>query len=142
MAFSVNEQQITWSAASSISLNSTSRFNSDAVTLNAGDLHGSISLYADNSGTPASGDVVDVYIKWSNGDILGDTGNDYDTDEHATWIGRLDTFSTNTPGEDPAQMTVPVVWAGKTAFKLVAVAAQGGTRAITFRARMNAHRWA
>jgi hypothetical protein len=140
MASSVNETGITWSAAASISLNSTSRFDSDAVTLNAEDWDASIQLSADNSGTPASGDVVDVYVIWTNGDILGDSGDDYDTAEHGELLRRLDTFGTNTPGEDPARCTVPLAVSGKKGFKLSAVAAQGGTRAITFRARLVTHR--
>ena len=141
MAFSTNEAQITWSAAEYVSLSTASRVDSDAVALNVGDLHGSISLSADNASSPASGDTVDVYIKWTNGDLLGDTGNDYDTDEHAQFLCRLDTYTTNTPGEDPARTTVPLVLAGKTGFKLSVVAAQGASRAIAFRARLNAHRW-
>jgi hypothetical protein len=140
MASSVNETGITWSAAASISLNSTSRFDSDAVTLNVEDWDASLQVSADNSGTPASGDVVDVYVLWTNGDILGDSGDDYDTAEHAEFLCRLDTFSTNTPGEDPARRTVPLSVSGKKAFKVSAVAAQGGTRAVTFRARLVTHR--
>lgn len=142
MALSINEAQITWSSASSVSLSTNSRVDSDAVSNNAGDLNGSISISADNSGTPASGDVVDVYIKWTSGDVLGDSGDDYDTDEHAQFLCRLDTYATNTPGEDPARATVPLTLAGKKGFKLSVVAAQGATRAITFRARMVAQRWA
>lgn len=140
MASTINESQITWSAASSVSLNSTSRFDSDAVTLNVEDWDASVELSADNSGTPAAGDTVDVYVKWSNGDILGDTGDDFDTDEHAEFLTRLDTYSTNTPGEDPARRTVPLMVSGKKAFKLSVVANQGGTRAVTFRARLATHR--
>ena len=134
MASSINETQVTWSSASTISLNSTSRFNSDTVTLNIEDWDGSIQLLADNSGTPASGDVVDVYIKWSN------DGTNFDTDEHAEFVTRLDTYATNTPGEDPAGRTVPIDVSGKKAFKVSAVAAQGGTRAITFSAYLVTHR--
>lgn len=140
MASTINETGITWSAAASISLNSTSRFDSDAVTLNVEDWDASLQVSADNSGTPASGDVVDVYVLWTNGDILGDSGDDYDTSEHAEFLCRLDTFATNTPGEDPARKTVPLQVSGKKALKVSAVAAQGGTRAVTFRARLVTHR--
>lgn len=140
MASSINESQITWSAASSVSLSTNSRVDSDAVALNIEDWDGSVQLSADNSGTPASGDVVDVYVKWTNGDILGDSGDDYDTDEHAEFLCRLDTYATNTPGEDPVRKTVPLWVSGKKGFKLSVVAAQGASRAVTFRARLVTHR--
>lgn len=135
MAGSINETQVAWSTASSISLSTTSAFTSDAVAINAEDDSGSVQVSADNAGTPSSGDVVDVYVAWSNGDVLGDSGDDFDTTEHAEWLGRLDTYATNTPGEDPARKTIPLRVRGKKAFKIIAVAAQGATRAITFRAR-------
>lgn len=140
MAASINEAQITWSSASSVSLSTNSRVDSDAVSLSADDWDGSVQVSADNSGTPASGDVVDVYVKWTNGDVLGDSGDDYDTDEHAEFLGRLDTVAANTPGEDPARQTIPLRVSGKKGFKLSVVAAQGASRAVTFRARLVTHR--
>lgn len=135
MAGSINESQVLWSTASSISLSTTSAFTSDATAINIEDDSGSVQMSADNAGTPTSGDVVDVYVAWSNGDVLGDSGDDFDTTEHAEWIGRLDTYASNTPGEDPARKTVPLRVRGKKAFKIIAIAAQGASRAITFRAR-------
>lgn len=140
MASSINEAQITWSSASSVTLNSNSRVDADAVTLNVEDWDGSVQLSADNNSSASSGDVVDVYVKWSNGDVLGDSGDDFDTDEHAEFLCRLDTYATNTPGEDPVRKTVPLWVSGKKAFKLSVVAAQGATRAITVRARLVTHR--
>ena len=134
MASVYADSGITWSAAGTVSLNSTARFDSDAVTLNVEDWDCSIHLKADNSGTPASGDVVDVYVKWSL------DGTNFDTNEFAEYIGRLDTVAANTPGEDPCEMTLPLMASGKKAFKLSVVAAQGATRAITFSARFGAHR--
>lgn len=140
MASTKTETQITWSAANSVSLNSASRFDSDAVTLNVEDYSATLQIYADNSGTPASGDVVNVYVKYTNGDILGDSGDDYDSSEHATFVGRLDTYGANTPGEDPAMRTVEIPVAGRKGMKVSAEAPQGATRAITFRARLVTHR--
>lgn len=140
MASSINETGITWSSAASVSLNTNNRVDADAVTLNVEDWDGSIQVSADNGTTPGSGDVVDVYVKWTNGDVLGDSGDDYDTDEHAEFLCRLDTYATNTPGEDPVRKTVPLGVSGKKGFKLSVVAAQGATRAITFRARLVTHR--
>jgi len=135
MAGSINESQVLWSTASSISLSTTSAFTSDAVAINADDAGGSVQVSADNAGTPSLGDVVDVYVTWSNGDILGNSGDDFDTTEHAEWLCRLDTYGINTPGENPVRKTIPLRVYGKKAFKIIAVAAQGATRAITFRAR-------
>lgn len=140
MASSINETQITFSSASSVSLTTNARVDSDAVTLNIEDWDGSVQLSADNAGTPASGDTVDVYVKWSNGDVLGDTGDDFDTDEHAQFVCRLDTYATNTPGEDPARATITLSVSGKKAFKLSVVANQGAARNVTFRARFVSHR--
>lgn len=140
MASTINETQVTWSAASSVSLNTNNRVDSDAIALHIEDWDGSLQVSADNSGTPASGDTVDVYVKWSNGDVLGDAGDDYDTDEHAEFVCRLDTYPTNTPGEDPARKTVDIDVSGKKGAKVSVVAAQGATRAITIRARLVTHR--
>lgn len=134
------ETQIQWSAADLVTLNTNNRVDSDAVALNVEDWRGAVQISADNAGTPASGDVVDVYVKWTAGDVLGDTGADYDTDEHAEWLCRLDTYPSNTPGEDPARKTVPLAVAGKTGLKLSVVAAQGATRSVVLRARLVTHR--
>ena len=135
MAGSINEAQVLWSTASSISLSTNSAFTSDAVAINAEDDSGSVQISVDNSGTPASGDVIDIFVAWSNGDVLGDSADDFDTTEHAEWLYRLDTYSTNTRGEDPARKTIPLRVRGKKAFKIIAQAAQGATRAVTLRAR-------
>lgn len=140
MASSINETQVLWSTAASVTLSTNNRTDSDAVTLNVEDWDAAMQISADNAGTPASGDTVDVYVKWSNGDVLGDSGDDFDTDEHAEWLCRLDTYPTNTPGEDPARKTVQLMVSGKKAFKLSAVAAQGATRNVVLRARLVTHR--
>lgn len=140
MAASINETQVTWSSASSITLSSATRTDSDAFTINENDIAGSIQISADTSGTPASGDVLDVYVKWSTGDILGDTGNDYDTSEHAQFLCRLDTYATNTPGEDPARKTVPLAVLGKKACIISVEAPQAATRNVVVRARIVTNR--
>lgn len=140
MASSINEAQITWSASSSITVSSATMQVSDAVTLNVEDWDGSISVSADNQGTPASGDTCDVYVLWSNGDLLGDTGNDYDTVEHAQFIGRVDTYTANTPGEDPARRTWQLDLSGKTALKIGVICSNAATRNVVVRARLNTHR--
>lgn len=141
MASSVNENAITWSSGSASSTVSSSTVVwSDALTLNAEDWDGSLSVNADNAGTPASGDICDVYVAWSNGDILGDTGDDFDTTEHAEYVGRLDTYSTNTPGEDPARRTWDIKVSGKKAMKVGVSCPQAASRNIVVRARVGTHR--
>lgn len=131
-----NDAAIQWSASSTKSLNTTGRFDSDAVSIHADAVQASLQVKVDNSGTPASNDVVDVWIKWSA------DGTEYDTDEHAMYLGRLDTVAANDPGEDPATRTFTLNVSGKQSFKLTSRAFQGGTRAITISAIYNEHRMA
>lgn len=140
MASSKVETQIQWSAADSKTVSANTIQWSDALTLNAEDWAGSLQVSADNAGTPASGDTCAVYVAWSTGDILGDSGNDFDTDEHAEFVGMLDTYSTNTPGEDPARRTWPLAVRGKTALKVGVVCPQAATRNVVVRARLATHR--
>lgn len=138
MASSRSESQITWASASSKSVAAGATETSDAFTLNAEDWDGVIQLSADNDGTPASGDTVTFSIAYTSGDILGDSGSDYDTTEHASFLAQLDTVAANTPGEDPARLTVPIL-TGALGFKVIAKNNSGG-RAITVRARVVTHR--
>ena len=131
-----NDAAVLWSAASTKSLNSTSRVDSDAVPIHADAVSGAIQVTCDNSGTPASGDYVDLWIKWSS------DASQYDTDEHAMPLGRIDTVAANNPGEDPATRTFSIEVSGKQSFKLSSTANQGGTRAITISAIYNEHRMA
>ena len=131
-----NDAAVQWSASSTKSLNSTSRFDSDAVSIHVDAVQASLQVKVDNSGTPASGDYVDLWIKWSP------DATEYDTDEHAMFLGRLDTVAANDPGEDPATRTFDLNVSGKQSFKLTSKANQGGTRAITISAIYNEHRMA
>lgn len=140
MASSKNQQQVTWSAASSVTLNSASRIDSDEIVFNVEDLSASIQIHADNAGTPGSGDVVRVYAKWSTGDVLGDTGNDYSSNEHAELIAVLDTYGANTPGEDPANKVISVPVESIVGMRLSVEAPQGATRSIVVRARVVTYR--
>lgn len=140
MASSKNQQQITWSTAASVTLNSASRVDSDEIVFNAEDLSASIQINADNSGTPGSGDVVRVYAKWSTGDVLGDTGNDYSSAEHAELLAVLDTYGANNPGEDPANKVITVPVESMVGMRLSVEAPQGATRSIVVRARITTYR--
>jgi hypothetical protein len=140
MASSIVETQVTWAAAASVTVTSATVVQSDAITLNIEDWDASVQISADNAGSPASGDVCDVYVLWSNGDVLSDGGDDFDTAEHAQLLGRLNTFTTDTPGEDPARKTFVLEASGKKALKLAVSCPQAASRSIVVRARMLSHR--
>ena len=133
MALTKNETGITWSASSSKSVTAAATDTSDAATLDATDFAGSIQVTADNNGTPASGDTVDCYIAWTL------DGTTYDTTEHAQWICRLNTYPTNTPGEDPANKTITLDVAGKYGLKLITTN-NAGSNGITVTAKLLTHR--
>lgn len=135
MAITLTETQITWSAASSVSVTSATAVTSDAFAIDATTIAASVQVCADNAGTPASGDTATFQIAYTNGDILEDTGDDYDTTEHAAYLAVLDTFATNTPGENPARKTTPIS-IGVKGGKLIASCPNAATRNMTIRARL------
>lgn len=116
-------------------LNSTSRFVFDAYAISADTVSLGLQVNLDNQGTPASGDYVDLQVAFSV-----DGGTTYDTDEHARYLPRMDTFASNDPGEDPCTRTFDVMASGKTHFKLIAKANQGGTRTINLVGRVTEHK--
>lgn len=129
------ETQITWGAAASKSVAFGATEVSDVFSFNAGAWDAAIQLSADNDGTPAAGDLVEFRIHYTAGDILGDTGNDYDTQEYGTVLLAVSTYSADTPGEDPARVTVPLPTVAPKGFRVSAVNKSTG-RAITVRARL------
>ena len=136
MAITITETQITWSASSSTTVSSATEVVSDAFSLDDTCIAFSIQVSADNAGAAASGDTAVFRMRWTSGDILGDTGNDYDTAEHAEYLGVLDTYGTNTPGEDPARRTFHPGIGGARDFQLGVVCAQAASRNIVIRARV------
>lgn len=135
MALSLIETQITWGSAASVTVSSAAPVISDAFPVNAAAIAAAIQISADNAGTPATGDTVTAQIAYTTGDLLGDTGDDYDTTEHAAPLMVLDTYGSNTPGEDPAVKTAPIGIAAKGG-KLIITCPQAATRNITIRARL------
>lgn len=131
MAISRAETQILWSSASSLSISSGSTGTSDAFAFAATTFDAMLQIDADNGGTPASGDTLDVYLLFTTGDILGDSGNDYDVGNTSLsrWLCQLDTNVV-----DPARLTVPIPVAA-TGFKVYAKNNSAG-RSITIRARI------
>ena len=140
MALTRNELQVTWSSAASVTLNTANLTWSDAITFDATDVAGGVVVSADNQGTPASGDTMEVWAAYTAGDVLGDTGDDYATDEHATYLGTLDTYASNTPGEDPARKAIPLDVASFKGCKIGVKAPQGATRNIVARVRLQTQR--
>lgn len=141
MAITTAQTQVTWSTASSVTVSSATEVTSDLFTLDQTTVGASISLSVDNAGSPASGDTAIFRLQWTNGDILGDTGNDYDTPEHAQYLSTLDTYGTNTPGEDPARRTLPIsIPQGAIGFKVAVTCANSATRNMVVRARVGEQR--
>ena len=135
MSLSLVETQITWSSAAYVTVSSATPAVSDAFAIDATTIAASIQVSADNAGTPASGDTVTAQIAYTTGDLLGDSGDDYDTTEHAAPLMVLNTYGSNTPGEDPAVKTGPIGIAAKGG-KLIITCPQAATRSITIRARL------
>jgi hypothetical protein len=110
MSISRVQTQVTWDTGSvTKTVSSATEVVSDVITLADNTVGLSIQIHADNQGTPASGDTAVFRLRWSNGDVLGAGGADtYDTAEHAEFLTVLDTYGSNTPGEDPARRTIMV----------------------------------
>lgn len=140
MASTISTAAVTWAAAASKTVGAATIQWSDPITLGAEDWDGAVQVHADNAGTPASGDTCSVYVAWSLGDVLGDTGDDFDTDEHAEFVGMLDTYPANGPGEDPARRTWGLAVSGKKALKVGLLCPQAATRNIVVRATLATHR--
>lgn len=139
MASSRNETGITWSSAAYIDITSGSNATSDAFAFNVEDWDASLTLYADNQGTPASGDTLDVYVEWTSGSVDGSAGDDYDTAKGAKWVARLNTYSTDADGEDPQQKTIELSNVAAKGLKVYAKNNSGG-RTIRLRAEISTHR--
>ena len=130
MTVANNDHQVTWSSSNSISVSAGSTQTSDAITLSTSAFAAMITLKADNSGTPASGDTVDFYALLSCGDPDGSAGDEYPNDDsHGIFLARLDTTA-----DDPAIVTVslPVAKAAKIRAK-----SNAWSNAVTVSACMN-----
>lgn len=111
MAVSRTQTQVAWSTNATISLTTGApAVDSDAVTFGASTFDATVSVKADNAGTPASGDTVDVYALYTNGDpdAAPDSADEFDTSAHAEYLGTLDTDT-----EDPAIKTFRLKAAAK-----------------------------
>ena len=98
---------------------------SDAITVATTAVAHMIHCKADNAGTPATNDYIDVFIRYSGGDPDGAGADEYDTAFGGRWVGRIDTKL-----EDPILATFPVPLPAKS-YKVAAVSA-AGANTITF----------
>lgn len=135
MGLTITETQVLWGGDPSITVSANTAQTSDAFTIDPTAIAASIQVNADNTGTPTAGDTCTVQIAYTTGDLLGDTGDDYDTVEHAAPLMVLDTVIADTPGEDPVRKTSPISVACKGG-KLVLTCPQAASRNIVVRARL------
>lgn len=104
MAITRHELQITWDTGNnSDSCPANSQVESDVHELDPTCIAAQIHCKADNSTTPATDDRIDWYLVQTGGDPDGTGADEYDTDEHALFLG-----STDTNVDEPAQFTVPL----------------------------------
>lgn len=97
-------KQVQWGGANSVSVASGANDTSDAVAIADRAIAGSLTIKADHSGTPASGDEVIVYVLYTTGDPDADPDSvdEHDTSGHALPI----VLDLNT--DDPAIKTVQI----------------------------------
>jgi hypothetical protein len=111
MAVANNEIQVTWSSSNSTSVSAQATATSDAMSFSASAFDAMVTLKADHSGTPVSGDTVDVYALLSCGDPDGAGADEFPNDDSdGIFLARLDTYA-----DDPAiaSVTLPVAKAVK-----------------------------
>ena len=114
MAISKSNTQVTWSSATSKAVGSSSNETSDAHTFSSNSVTAMITVKADLSGTPASGDTVDFFLLYTTGDPDAASSDEYDSVGHGMHIASLDTNA-----DDPAIKTVEIPVSAK-GFKVYA----------------------
>ena len=104
MAVTKANTQVKWNGGNNdYTLTSGSAISGDAHTFYGSSVMAMITLKADNTGTPASGDTVDFYLLYTTGDPDGSSVEEYDTVDHGMHIASLDTNK-----DDPARKTVEI----------------------------------
>ncbi len=102
MAVANNEIQVTWGSSNSRSVSAGASEASDVMSFSATAFDAMVTLKADNSSTPASGDTVDFYALLSCGDPDGAGSDEFPNDDSdGIFLARLDTNA-----DDPAIATV------------------------------------
>lgn len=114
MAITNNTVNVLWSTASTKSVAAGATEISDNEDVTGADCPVvTLTLDANNNGTPASGDEVVFYVSKSS-----DGGTTYDTVENYEILASIDTY---TPSADPSSKTVKFNVEGVTDWKLVAI---------------------
>lgn len=116
MAVSKTERQIKWATANTKSVTAGGNATSDAIgAIVAAEVENTQTVKADNAGTPADGDTIDVYLVQTAGDPDADpdSANEYPDTNHLIFLGQLDTFTS-----DPAIKTVSFPTVGIEDYKL------------------------
>jgi hypothetical protein len=111
MTVANNEIQVQWSSANSVSVSASGSQTSDAFSFSASAIEAMVTLKADNAGTPADGDTVEVFLLPTCGDPDGSGSDEYPADEdEGVLLAVLDTYA-----NDPAVKTAacPVAKGGK-----------------------------
>lgn len=111
MTVANNEIQVQWSSADSVSVSAGGNQTSDAFSFSASAIEAMVTLKADNAGTPADGDIIEVFLLPTCGDPDGSGSDEYPADEdEGVLLAVLDTYA-----NDPAVKTVtcPVAKGGK-----------------------------
>lgn len=132
MALTRQEVQVKWSTANSISVSSGSTATSDEVAIDATSIERELYVKADNGGTPASGDTVEIRILVNAGDpdADADSADEFGTPENAVVVAVLDTNA-----EDPV-VYGPIRIPFGQSYKVHATNNSAG-RSITVSAQMN-----
>lgn len=104
MAVTKSQSAVQWAGSSTDSVASGGTETSDAQSISSNAIAGSVSIKVDHGGTPASGDVVEVRILYSNGDLPGlpDGSDEFDQPESAV------VFDFVLTEDDPAILTTPI----------------------------------
>lgn len=126
MAITHSETQVTWSAASSVSVSAGGNQTSDEFNLDDTCVRAQIQCKADNSTTPATDDILYFWLQQTLGDPDGASTDEFSTAIHSTLLCVLDTND-----EDPAQMVVELPIPSKGCKIYVEGATAGSTNAIT-----------
>ena len=136
MAITRTQTQVTWSSASTKSVTSATEVTSDVFTIDDTCVALVIQCHADNASSPSATDTAVFKIQWSTGDVAADTGDDYDTSEHAQYLMTLNTYASSTPGEDPARRTV-ILEPVASKFKIAVTCANAASHNITVAVRVD-----
>lgn len=122
MAISRQENQITWSAASSVSVTSGSTQTSDTITIDDTAVDATVVFKVDNSTAAAADDIIYFWLQESNGDPDGAGADEFTTNGHSRllWIG-------NTSTEDPAISPAITINSNNKSCRIRAEGATAGT---------------